>query len=205
MEEYEQLCEDLTAPLTECGRIRDELESLTGEVRRISYTLGSDAQNKIVPPLLQAEFLARASGEVLAQFSHPRFTSMPRREWVLESLRSLVSDSARASLAVTIALRNNPMPEGPAPETQPPAASEVNHAAAEYEMAWHLAEASNLLESSALICRNVYDWVVWDLDVADQAPNQRNLAHARAAREAATHTAVAEVPAKIAPRAAPRR
>lgn len=202
MEAYEQLCEDLTAPLTECGRIRDELESLTGEVRRISYTIGSDAQNMIVPPLLQAEFLARASAEVLAQFSRPRYTSMPRREWVLESLRSLVSDSARASLAVTIALRNNPVPEGP--ETQPPAASEVNHAAAEYEMAWHLAEASNLLESSALICRNVYDWVVWDLDVADQAPNQRNSAQARAAREAA-HTVVAEVLAKPAPRAAPRR
>lgn len=174
-------------------------------MRRISYTVGSDAQNKIVPPLLQAEFLARASAEVLAQFSHPRYASMPRREWVLETLRSLVSDSARASLACTIALRNNPVPESPAPAPQPPAASEVHHAAAEYEMAWHLAEASNLLEGSALVCRDVYDWVVWDLDVADQAPNQRNSAHVRAAREAAVHTAVAEVPAKIAPRVAPRR
>ncbi|MFJ9551221.1 hypothetical protein [Streptomyces erythrochromogenes] len=207
MEAYEQLCEDLGAPLTECDRIRDELVLLTGEVRRISYSVGSDAQNKIIPPLLKAEFLARASAELLAQFNQPQYASMPRRDWVLESLRSLVGDSARASVALTIALRNNPVPDSPAPTPthQSPAAPEVDHAAAEYEMAWHLAEASNLLESSSLFCWNVYDWVVWDLDVADQAPNQRNTAYVREAREAAARAAVADVPAKPAPRAAPHR
>ncbi|MFD3760487.1 hypothetical protein [Streptomyces sp. NPDC058622] len=205
MEEYEHLCDDLTAPLTECGRLRDELGLLTAEVRKISYTVGTDAQNKIVPPLLQAEFLARGSAELLTRFNHPRYASMPRRPWVLESLRTLVSDTARASLALTIALRNNPAPTDSDPAAESTAVPEGHHDAAEYEMAWHLAEGSNLLEGSALICWNVYDWVVWDLDVADQAPNQRNAAYVREAREAAARAAVAEPPASSVSPNRPRR
>ncbi|MCX5126813.1 hypothetical protein [Streptomyces sp. NBC_00347] len=205
VDEYEQLCDDLTAPLTKCDRIHDELNLLTSDVRQISYTVGADTQNKITPLVLQTEVLARASAELLTQFNHPRYTSMHRRTWVLESMHALVRDTAQASLALSTALRDNAMPADAAPAPQPAAMPQGHHAAAEYEMAWHLAGASNLLDDGALACRNVYDWVVWDLDVADQAPNQRNTAYVRAAREAAARTAVAEAPAASAPWATPRR
>lgn len=125
MDEYEQLCDDLTAPLTECDRIHDELNVLTSNVRQGSYTVGADAQNKITALVLQTELLARASAELLTQFNQPRYTSMPRRTGVLESMHTLVRDTAQASLAFTTALRNNPLPADVAPALQPAAAPQA--------------------------------------------------------------------------------
>ncbi|MFZ3548814.1 hypothetical protein ACODT3_25015 [Streptomyces sp. 4.24] len=202
MEEYERLCANLTAPLTHLDRLHDHFVLLATRVRRISYTPGPDAHTKIVPLNLDVAFLARESAQVLSELSYRTYASMPGRNAVLQSLRTLVIDSALATAALTNALQSNPFPTAAPHQAVPP---ENQQREPDYMMAWHLAESSNLLERSSFTCRNIYDSMVWDLDVADQAPNQRHTAYVLAAQETAARTAAPTPPCKSAPRAAPRR
>ncbi|WP_327417534.1 hypothetical protein [Streptomyces sp. NBC_01233] len=204
VEEYDQLCEDLSAPLGNLADLGDVFRNLCAEVRGLSYTVDTDAQRKITPLLLQGLALTAEAGEILGVLDSSKYASMPCRDSVLERVSGLVRDSSLATSNLAVALSANPYTEIPAPPSRPNGYRPlIRHFEAEYTMAWHLAEGSNLLERSANTCSNTADAMSWDLDVADQAPNHQ---HLNITVHASAVTALpAAPPAQSAPRPAPRR
>ncbi|MCX4776892.1 hypothetical protein [Streptomyces sp. NBC_01264] len=204
VEEYEQLCEDLDAPLRRLADLDDVFRQLCSEVRGLSYTVDTDAQRKITPLLLRAVALTADAVEVLGVLDSSKYASMPRRDSFLERVTGLVHDSSLATTNLAVALSANPYTETPAPLSRPNGYRPlIRHFEAEYTMAWHLAEGSNLLERSADTCTNAADAMSWDLDVADQARNQR---HLNIAVHASAVTALPVAPpAKAAPPPSLRR
>ncbi|WP_412078773.1 hypothetical protein ACLF6K_35790 [Streptomyces xanthophaeus] len=204
VEEYEQICEDLSSPLMHLADLDDVFRQLCGEVREVSYTVDTDAQRKITPLLLKALALTADAVEVLGVLDSSKYVSMPCRASVLERVSGLVRDSSLATSALASTLSANPYAAIPAPVSRPNGYRPlIRHFEAEYAMAWHLAEGSNLLEHCADTCRDTADAMSWDLDVADQARNQRYL---NFTVDASAATALpAPPPAQSAPRPAPRR
>lgn len=197
LEEFEQLCDDLTEPLTRVDNLREAFEALCNQIRGLSYTVGDDARNKIIPLIAGTRALTAEGREVATQLDSTKYASMPRRDRVTERLPEAIHASSLASAVLTAALSIQPHDATPAAHI--PAPLELQLPETEYAMAWHLAEAFNLLEGSSRACGAIHDWTVWDLDVSDQANAQRRLYAAEARMAVAPTVAAAPPPQPASP------
>lgn len=192
LDEFEQLCDDLTEPLTRVDNLREAFEALCNQIRGLSYTAGPDARNKIIPLIAGTRALTAEARQVATQLDSAKYLSMPRRDRVTERLPEAIHASSLASSKLTAVL--NVQPHDATPAAHPRAPHELQCPDAEYAMAWHLAEAFNLLEEGGRACGAIHDWTVWDLDVSDQANAQRRLYAAEVRMPVAPITVAAAPP-----------
>ncbi|MER6461692.1 hypothetical protein ABT278_14605 [Streptomyces sp. NPDC001228] len=158
--------------LTDQGRqllsLGDDFDALHTRVRDVSYTLGTDALQRISPLLLKAQELTAAVLVRLSTLDSSAYTRLAGSRSSLECLASVAVASTLAGNDLASALFANPYDGAPFDgyPAEDASTGTTRHSQALPKMARHLADAAHQLDLSATGCRYVATGITHDLGAA---------------------------------------
>ncbi|MGW2689573.1 hypothetical protein ACWC6I_41270 [Streptomyces sp. NPDC001414] len=146
----------------------DDFDALHTRVRDVSYTLGTDALQRISPLLLKAQELTAAVLVRLSTLDSSTYTRLAGSRSSLECLASVAVASTLAGNDLASALFANPYDGAPFDgyPAEDASTGTTRHSQALPKMARHLADAAHQLDLSATGCRYVATGITHDLGAA---------------------------------------